>query len=146
MHEISKFSLEVAESRRLVLDGRPIDASVEGAILDAQLELDDGRARVWLTDDSPYDEGLHVYLLDREGAVLDAVEAGHDFTPGLLKIEILGTNWVDFSFFNNGERYRLGVSDRVRVRGPLPTGWRYKQRLRRHHLDVSHAKEEEPDG
>ena len=100
----------------LVRDGRTLDAKVKGTILEAQFELANGWILIWLTDDSPYDEGLHIYLVDKKDTILDALEAGADFTPGILRIGRTGKDWLEFEFFSNDSLYRLEVTKKAGLR------------------------------
>ena len=109
---------------------------VEGTVLETQFELEDGCVLIWCTDDSPYDEGLHVYLVDENDSVLDALEAGADFTPGILKIAKTGEDWVEFEFFSNDSIYRLEITKEPGLRVLLPAGWKYKKFLGLHRLMV----------
>ncbi len=141
MRPVTRYSLRSVEAgdgrgHLLTRDGQALSTEVDGSVLDAQLELADGRALVWLTDDSPYDEGLHVYLLGPEGVVEDALEAGADFAAGILKLRSTGDDWVEFEFFTNGTIYRLEVTRTPQLRLRLPAGWRYKKRLAVHRLVV----------
>lgn len=143
MRPMTRYSLvnSSRENQRAVLErnGQAINVEVEGAILEAQFELGDGSALIWLTDDSPYDEGLHVYLLGRDDSIEDALEAGAIFGmggPGILKIGKTGADWVEFEFFLNNSIYRLEVAQQAKVRLQLPTGWRYKKMLSKHWLMV----------
>jgi hypothetical protein len=65
MREVRRFSLaEVGSERgtsRLVRDGTALDFTVEGLLLEAQLELEDGSCLVWLTQDCPFEELLSGY-------------------------------------------------------------------------------------
>jgi hypothetical protein len=137
VRQTSRYSLrQVPDGYELVRDGAGVPAAVESEILEAEQELEDGRQLVWLTEASPYEEGLHVYLLSAAGEILDEIEAGADFAPGILRIEALGSSSVHFTFFKNDVRYRLDVAPRPKLFRPLPTGWRYKRRFRRHFLVV----------
>jgi hypothetical protein len=120
----------------LVRDGEALGLEMEGAVIEAQFELEDGCALIWFTDDSPYDEGLHVYLVDENDTISDALEAGADFTPGILKIAKTGKNWVEFEFFSNDSIYRLEVTESARPRVLLPSGWKYKKLFRLYRLTV----------
>jgi hypothetical protein len=146
MRAIDRFSLatSIQKDRRAVLKGpeRVPVAEVDGIVLDAQFELDDGSKLIWLTDDSPYDEGLHIYLLGRDDIPEDSVEAGAVFAGGILKFREIGSRWVDFAFFLNSKVYRLEVQERPRFRLRLPTGWKYKNLLKAHRLVIFEAKEE----
>jgi len=108
---------------------------VDGTCLEDQFELDDGRGLVWLTEDCPYDEGLHIYLFATDGSLEDSIEAGAAFAPGILSIRSFGSSSVDFSFFENDVTYRLEVSD-FKIRIASLEGWRYKSKLQRHCIFV----------
>lgn len=140
MREARRHSLvEVDQEKhlaRVVRDGKVLDFVVAGVILEAQFDLADGSSLLWLTEDSPYDEGLHVYLIGRGGELEDALEAGATFAPGLLEIRATGEDWVRFAFFRNEREYRLEVGPRARFRMFQPLGWRYPRRLARHRLAV----------
>jgi hypothetical protein len=118
-----------------------LPAQLEGSVLDAQLELEDGRILVFITDGSPYDEGLHVFLLTSAGEVIDTLEAGHAFAAGILTVDRLGPAWVEVTFFKNDVRYRIDVSETARLHLSLPAGWRYTRWLRRHRLSVSQVRD-----
>ncbi|MEJ7616696.1 MAG: hypothetical protein WKF30_06940 [Pyrinomonadaceae bacterium] len=143
MRPVTRYSLVNfgGSNQRAVLarDSRAVTAEVEGVILEAQFELSDGCVLILMTDDSPYDEGLHVYLLEQDDSIEDALEAGAIFgmgSPGILKIAKTGMDWVEFEFFLNGSVYRLEVVRQARLRLRLPMGWRYKKLLSRHRLMV----------
>ena len=127
----------------LVRAGAPAaGVAVDGSVLEAQFALPDGGALVWLTDEGPFDEGLHVYLLGPDDAVRDAVEAGAAWTAGAFGLrgagqQPTGEAWAEFQFFRNGCVYRLDVAPTPRLRSPLPRGWRYKTPRRAHQLVVS---------
>jgi hypothetical protein len=141
MRAIERYSLVPPgqEGRRAVLErhGRTRVLEVDGSLLEAQFELDDGKRLVWLSDDTPHDEGLHVYLLGQDDTLEDSLQASADFTAGILEFHEIGDGWVDFEFFKNSVLYRLATEQTARYRWWLPTGWRYKQRFRKHRLVVT---------
>ncbi len=141
MHTISRFSLRKTptSANELHANDQPTGIPLDGRRIEAQFELDSGEYLLWLTDDSPYDEGLHIYLLDDTGPPIDAIEAGADFTAGIPRIQATGRDWVLFEFFTNGVSYRLDILERPVFRWRLPPGWRYKRKLRRHRLIVTEA-------
>ena len=103
----------------LVRDGAAISVEVDGVIIEAKFELSDGSALIWLTDNSLYDEGLHIYLIGQDDLIEDALEAGVLFGmggPGILRIVKTGRDWVEFEFFLNGIVYRLEVAEQARLR------------------------------
>lgn len=110
---------------------------VDGALLEAQFELDDGSRLIWVTDDSPYDEGLHIYLLGPDDTASDSLQAGADFTAGILRFAQIGDSSVDFEFFKNSVLYRLEIERSPRRRLWLPAGWKYEHPLSKHRMVVS---------
>ena len=140
MRSVDLYTLAPARGdgpRTLVRRGeREPGIAVDGAVLEAQFALSDGSALVWLTDDSPHEEGLHVYLLGPDGAVRDAVAAAAAWAAGIVAIRSTGDGWAEFEFFRNGSIYRLDVEPTPGVRLRLPRGWRYKSLLRTHWLVV----------
>jgi hypothetical protein len=147
MQVVTRYSLIKAKHENqysiLARDGRVLDVEVEGIILEAQFELEGGCVLIWLTDDSPYDEGLHVYLLDQNDTISDALEAGADFAPGILKIANSGDDWVEFEFFSNDSIYRLEVAKEASLRLLLPAGWKYKKFFSLHRLQVQEMRKGE---
>lgn len=140
MRSVNRYALANAKGvkGRSILErySKALDVEVEGSVLEKQYELEGGCVLIWLTDDSPYDEGLHVYLVDQSDSILDAVEAGADFTSGILKIVDTGTDWVEFEFFSNDSVYRLQVTEEAGFRMLLPMGWKYKKAFSLHRLVV----------
>jgi hypothetical protein len=125
---------------RISAGGRECPYQLLGVCIEAQFALDDGRFLLFLTEDSPYDERLHVYLLSPD-RVIDAVEAGVDFASGMLEIHASGAHWIDVGFFQNDLVYRVAVEDRPRFRTGfrLPAGWRYRKIIGLHALSVAIA-------
>jgi hypothetical protein len=80
---------EVGESdteSELVLDGRPTGSRVAGRLLEAQFPIATENATVLLvTDDNPYEEALHIHLVNDVGTVLETITVGAPYTPGILK-------------------------------------------------------------
>lgn len=151
MREIQKYSLvdvnRATSLSQLARDGKGIGVSLTGVLIQAQFELPEGASLLWLTEDSPYDEGLHVYLIGNKNDELeDGIEAGATFSPGILEIKATGERWADFEFFQNGFTYRLEVLPRAGLRLYPPPGWRYKRLLSRHRMVVTVLKQEEHHG
>lgn len=100
------------------------EIAVPGLLLEAAYETFDRNRLLWLTDDCPFEEGLHILLLDRSGQVLDAVESKTFYTAGLLHILSADRDHIDFTFFDQ-MRYRLSVGSSPQLRFRLPRGWAY---------------------
>ena len=107
MTEISEYSLEPVPAEtpmsHLLRQGRPTGVRLAGSVLEKQFRAPQGDL-LFLTEDCPYEEGLHIYLLGGESAVLDAVELGAAYAPGILSILAAGPGErVCFSFFGGDE-------------------------------------------
>ena len=95
---------------QLLWRGEPTTVRVDGVTLEQQLQLGD-RYLLFLTEDSPYEEGLHIYLLDRDRRVLDGLELAAAYASGILRdVQPDGDGAVSFSFFGD-DRWRLEVND-----------------------------------
>ena len=79
---------------------------------------------------------MKIILLDRAGELIDLVQGGAAYTPGILKIVNVTNSSIDFEFYSNGAQYRLEVDDQGRIRMPLPSGWRYPALFQRHRLSL----------
>ena len=76
---------EAVESELLV-DGRATGQRVAGRLLEAQFPIASENATVLLvTEDTPYEEALHIHLVNDAGAVLETITVGAPYTPGILK-------------------------------------------------------------
>lgn len=113
------------EQSVIKLSGSDKTVEVPGSVLEAQLELQNGWVLILTTENSPYDEALHVTLLDKDFDVLDRVELSQDMTPGIVTdIKILDGERLQF-MFNRADPYVLGVD----ISGfLLPKGSEYVRR------------------
>lgn len=101
------------------------EISVPGLLLEAAFETSDNNRLLWLSDDCPFEEGLHILLLDRTGQVLDAVETKTVYTAGILDIRAVAPDHIDFTFFDRACMYRLTVGHTPKLRLRPPPGWTY---------------------
>ncbi|WCM95005.1 hypothetical protein M5C99_09955 [Acidovorax sp. NCPPB 2350] len=94
---------------------------MDGAVLEAQFEAEDGYL-VFTTEDTPYEEALHIHWLARDGRVLDAVELSAPYTPALFKDAVrVAPRTARFSFFDDGRTWSVEVAPTPRMRlGGLP--------------------------
>jgi hypothetical protein len=114
---------EPAKSQ-LVFDGEPVATMVEGRLLEAQFEFGSVHVLI-LSDDCPYEEILHVYLLDDDLNALEHIELGTPLVSGVLRdVAIEGSDTVTFSF-DGSTKYRLTVHPQPKrsIRS-LPSGAR----------------------
>ncbi len=150
MHPIESFTLadfHRKKDKKILLnkEGKTISVEVDGTLIEAQFELNDGRYLIWLTEDCPFDEMLHVYLIDRDGTVEDSVEAGAPGgmgPSGILSFLDVGENWVKFSFFGKDMVCSLELSPNPKIFRPLPECWRYKTIFKKHQIKVCEVQRE----
>ena len=113
-------------------------ATVAGTVLEAAFRTHWGGLLLWLTEDVPYDERLHIHLLDKTGAVLDGIVSSAHFTAGILDIRAVREQSVVFTFYTNKVTYRLDLHPAT-PRFLLPRGWRYSGWMIRRHLSIEIA-------
>jgi hypothetical protein len=123
----------------LLWRGEPTSVRVDGIVLEHQLQIGPGHL-LFLTDDSPFEEGLHIYLLDRDMHVIDGLELGAPYAAGTLgDVTREGDTAVSFSFFG-GDRWQLEVNEKplgflaARVSAPVRRKPGGRRRLRLHRV------------
>ncbi len=105
--------------------GIPTGQTIQGSELEAQYAIDD-RFLILTTENCPYEEALHIHLLDRQFEILDYLELAQVYSPGILgKIHVSAENCLEFTFFGQ-ERWRLTV-----LRSPKPGFFRWTRRVTR---------------
>jgi hypothetical protein len=93
-----------------------VGVRVDGVNLEKQLRVASGYL-LFLTENSPYEEGLHIYLLGDDKSVLDAVELSAPYASGILTDVVTeGDGSVSFTFFGD-DRWRLDVLPSPQRRG-----------------------------
>ena len=93
----------------LLWRGGPVGVRVDGVTLEKQWQVGT-EYLLLLTEDSPYEEGLHIYLLDEEKRVKDALEIAGPYAPGTLRdVAVDDDAAVSFSFFGE-DRWRVEVN------------------------------------
>lgn len=87
------------QKSKLKLSGAEKTINIPGSVLEAQIELENGWYLILTTENSPYDEALHITLLDQYLEILDQVELSQGMTPGIVKnIQILDAEHMQFNF------------------------------------------------
>ncbi len=145
MQTIHRYSVKKSASSKhsaLFQDGKPLNLKIEGEVLEGQFETKEGNILIWLTDDSPFEEGLHVYLIDKHHNIIDSLEAGSIFSTGILKFIKTTPNSINFTFFLNESSYELIIEGKSTFRILLPTGWKYKKFLKSHQLTIHETHQE----
>jgi hypothetical protein len=106
---------ECGPQSKVLFAGRALYLRIDGCVLEAQFQCVPGYLLL-VTEDCPYEEGLHVYLLGPAFTVLDRIELSRPYSPGILKIlDATAAGQIAFSFFGD-ERWRLTVYDHPRRR------------------------------
>lgn len=118
MQAIADFAVEPVHPRtedapprsRLLFNRQPISTTLDGTCLDAQFVIGNKYLLI-LSDDIPYEETLRFYLLDASLRVVDWLELGAPYSPGVLgDLRDVGADRLEFSFAGN-DRWQLHVRD-----------------------------------
>lgn len=112
----------------LLRDGRPGGCVIDGAQLEAALRWPDGWTLLIANADCPFEESLHLSLLDAHDRVIDRAGIGVAYANGWFRdLRLLPPDTVCFRFLGDGE-WSLRRLPRCGWRMPLfsePVGvWR----------------------
>lgn len=115
MEPIDLFSLTddaaPAGRRRIVAPGGQSGPATEGRTMEGQYRCAAGYLLL-LTENSPYDEGLHILLLGPDCRLRDQIQIGTTYNPGILTEQAVEGETLAFSMF--GHRWRLRVHETAR--------------------------------
>ena len=109
-----------AGDSRLLAGGQDVGV-VEGIVLETQFRCRPG-SLVVTSDDRPFEEGLHFYLLDPAHKRIDDVSLGRMYQAGMLHDVAAqpDRDVLTFGFFG-GDRWRLTIAEAPRWSGfPRP--------------------------
>ncbi len=120
----------------LAVHGKPIRSAFAGALIDGQYECAQSRHLLCLSFGTVWDDALNIYLVDADGAVLDAITGGGLLSSGAFKARHHEDNALDFSFFSDATMSRVTVSPTPTLHFLLPAPWRYRNLLPMHHLSL----------
>lgn len=126
------------EQSVLLCAGEPTGLTVEGVELEAQFEHD-GKYLLFVTENSPYEEGLHIYLVSRGNTrfqLLDSVALGLPYAAGMLRnVRFDSSNRIHFEFPNSDNKYVCSVLRQprrfvnpVKIMGINRSNWFFQQR------------------
>jgi hypothetical protein len=94
----------------LLWEGERTAVRVDGVTLEHQVQLPAGHL-LFLTEDSPFEEGLHIYLLGHDRKIVDGLELAAPYASGLLRdVRSEPDGAVSFCFFGD-DRWRIAVND-----------------------------------
>jgi len=109
------------------IGGRSSQTPLEGAVLEACVQQS-GQYLVFLTDDIPYEDSLHIHLLDCNLSIQDSVTLGTAYTTGSFRnLDLAEDGSITFEFFG-GNAWKVSVLSEKRLRipyisGPLGVSW-----------------------
>lgn len=102
------------------LHGRALGTELGGHLLEAAVEAD-GRFLLFVSNDCPYEELLHLHLLDAQGQLLDSATLGGPYTTGRFAgPRLLDARRVGFAFFDDKD-WEVELLDAPRLRLPVFT-------------------------
>lgn len=123
-----KPSQSVEGSSELWSSEAKLDQLVPGIQLEAQFAVGNATEPLFLlltSDDSPFEEQIHILLVDAFGSVVEQAQLGGPYAPGILKnLRIVSSEQLSFDF----------QGPVVVTVHPKPRGW-----LRRRRLDVNRS-------
>jgi hypothetical protein len=97
-----------ADKSCIFLDGKPTNKSVEGAYLELCLKLGQ-QYLVFMTDDIPGEDMLHIHLLAEDLSVIDSATIGGMYSTGsFTNYTVLEPNQITFNFIG-GNEWRVEV-------------------------------------
>ena len=137
---ITRFRVDGADgSASLRFDDATVPGPPGGRVIEAQFAVR-GRYLVVLSDDVPYEERLVFQLFDASPDLVDTLEFGAPYTPGLFRlVNTTDTPSVVFTFEGDA-RYELKIHDEPRRRlTSLPGVRRTGGPFRPHHLELKTA-------
>lgn len=95
----------------------------------------DGRYLVFSTANCPYEEGLTIQLLTRDGKELERVNLEAPYSPGHFRLKEVCSNHVMFSFWGD-DLIRLTYHEKPKRVIMSPVGVHYYRRFARRHVTV----------
>lgn len=98
---ITHYRLDNSPHIQILLQGHPTGRQLKGRQLVDQYAS--GQRYVLITsDDNPFDEVLHIYLLDLELNILDEMDLAQPYTPGIYRAQHHYGKRLEFTFFPEG--------------------------------------------
>ncbi len=108
----------------LLWNDQPVGLILAGAVMEAQFTLPAGGYLLLVTDDCPFEEGLHIYLLNARRELVEQDILGCPYTAAIVEnIKVAGDNVVTFSFIGD---HQVAVYDQPQGLGQLAGKGRLK--------------------
>lgn len=103
-------------------------------VYEATVEHDD-RYLVFSTANCPYEEGLTIQLLTRDGEELERVNLEAPYSPGIFRLKEICADHVLFSFWGD-DLLRLTYHEKPKRAFMKPVGVHYSKPFARRHVTV----------
>lgn len=110
---------EAGSTSELAVQGRRAPQPLAGAVLEAAFDADGRRYLVFTSDDIPYEDSLHVHLLDEQLQLLDSASLSAMYSTGAF--QLIGAeppNAVRFRFFGDTD-WTVELLDSAAMRWPV---------------------------
>jgi hypothetical protein len=90
---------DIAPLSEIMIGGMPTGKIIGGAVLEAALRWDDFTL-MFLTNDIPFEDTLHIYLLDDALNIVDSARLGAMYATGIFgDLDLTQSDTVRFRFF-----------------------------------------------
>lgn len=103
---------------RICADGQPTDTIVAGAVWEACVGCD-SYYLLFMTDDIPYEDALHIHLLAPDMRLIESAQIGAPYATGSFRsLQLDGSDAVSFEFMGS-TTWTVRVWDRPRRHIPF---------------------------
>lgn len=126
--EVVKTEKPLDETPRISICFIPTGNIIEtiGAVLEAQYSIGDNYI-LFVSEGTPYEEALHISLVDSKTQIVDSVEISAEYTSGMFRnVSVVQPNKVFFAFFEQDEKWCLEV-----LRNPKTKLWANRYPIKR---------------
>ena len=107
-----------SEMSQIFLNGEKTNSVIYGRVLELCVKKDD-QFLVFLTDDIPNEDRLHIHLLNHKLEVVDAASIGSIYSTGSFKGPVIESqNRITFNFIG-GNKWTLTLLQSKKFRLPL---------------------------
>ncbi|TGN40325.1 hypothetical protein [Marinobacter confluentis] len=105
----------------VTIAGKTSEEPLEGTVLEACVQLGN-QYLLFLTDDIPFEDSLHIHLLDEDLERVDTATLGAPYTTGHFRnLNCVGSAGITFEFFGDCV-WEISVSPKKRLRLPFISG------------------------
>ncbi|MEY8710217.1 hypothetical protein [Mangrovibacter phragmitis] len=109
MKQVDNFSLQVVRESQdtqmgeynVLFDGNITGINVPYCVLEAAVKVDEDLFLLFLTDDVPFEEMLHIALIHMKQGILEMIDLGGAYTTGSFKHLEIENDRVNFHFIGD---------------------------------------------